>query len=200
VIIMRVYLDMCCLKRPFDDQSQARVATETSAILGILSLIDTGKLVGLRSPAHEFENALNPDPRRASAVQSWLDIRPVLPANQSSIDGNFQRLRGKGLSQFPRDARPQHEDDAGECLAVGDGLAARVPEPRLGGREHRLDQRPQVVVQDRLGHIRASMHRFASILPATLFIGIPSRRSVLSERRSYARRHRESRSRRCGLW
>jgi len=28
---MRVYLDICCLKRPFDDQSQERVRLESEA-------------------------------------------------------------------------------------------------------------------------------------------------------------------------
>jgi hypothetical protein len=69
---------------------------------------------------------------------------------------------------------------------VGDGLAARVPEPpRLWGWEQRFDQRPEFVVQDRLGHVRASMHLLTGVLPAILFIGTPSCRSPLSERCSY---------------
>jgi predicted nucleic acid-binding protein len=33
---MRIYLDVCCLSRPFDDQSQDKVRLETEAIIGIL--------------------------------------------------------------------------------------------------------------------------------------------------------------------
>lgn len=33
----RIYLDVCCLNRPFDNQSQPRIALETQAILTILS-------------------------------------------------------------------------------------------------------------------------------------------------------------------
>ena len=36
LIIMKIYLDACCLNRPFDDQSQARVCLETEAISLIL--------------------------------------------------------------------------------------------------------------------------------------------------------------------
>jgi len=32
---MRIYLDMCCLKRPFDDQSQPRVR-----VLGVAELAE----------------------------------------------------------------------------------------------------------------------------------------------------------------
>ena len=34
---MLLYLDICCLKRPFDDQAQPRVRLETEAVLGLLA-------------------------------------------------------------------------------------------------------------------------------------------------------------------
>ena len=34
---LRIYLDVCCLNRPFDEQTQDRVRLETEAILTILS-------------------------------------------------------------------------------------------------------------------------------------------------------------------
>lgn len=45
---MKIYLDMCCLKRPFDNQSQPRIAMETSAILGVLAACESGNYVSLR--------------------------------------------------------------------------------------------------------------------------------------------------------
>ena len=33
---LRVYMDVCCLNRPFDDQAQDKVRLETEAIVGIL--------------------------------------------------------------------------------------------------------------------------------------------------------------------
>jgi len=38
----RIYLDACCLNRPFDDQTQLRIALETQAILAILSQCESG--------------------------------------------------------------------------------------------------------------------------------------------------------------
>jgi hypothetical protein len=37
IAVMRLYLDICCLKRPFDDQAQPRVRIETEAVLGLLA-------------------------------------------------------------------------------------------------------------------------------------------------------------------
>ncbi|MCL2304843.1 MAG: PIN domain-containing protein [Planctomycetaceae bacterium] len=40
---MRIYLDTCCLSRPFDAQTNERVILETEAILGIINRCQTGK-------------------------------------------------------------------------------------------------------------------------------------------------------------
>jgi hypothetical protein len=39
-----VYLDVCALSRPFDDQSQMRIRLETDAVQLILSHIRSGSL------------------------------------------------------------------------------------------------------------------------------------------------------------
>ena len=38
---MRIYLDTCCLNRPFDKQTDNRVILETEAILGIIDRCET---------------------------------------------------------------------------------------------------------------------------------------------------------------
>jgi hypothetical protein len=42
---MRLYLNMCCLKRPFDDQTQARIRLETEAIDAVLLLVEMGHML-----------------------------------------------------------------------------------------------------------------------------------------------------------
>lgn len=39
---MVLYLDTCCLNRPFDDQRQPRVHLETEAVLAILFTVESG--------------------------------------------------------------------------------------------------------------------------------------------------------------
>jgi hypothetical protein len=65
---MVVYLDICCLKRPFDDQAQARVRLETEAVLGLLAE-DPSRATFVRSAAHDLENDQNPLAWRAERVR-----------------------------------------------------------------------------------------------------------------------------------
>lgn len=58
---MKLYIDMCALKRPFDDRSQPRVESEASAILDLLGRIMAGEHSLVWSPALTFENEADPD-------------------------------------------------------------------------------------------------------------------------------------------
>ena len=40
----RVYLDMCSLKRPFDDQRQPRVREEAAAVAAIIARAEAGEI------------------------------------------------------------------------------------------------------------------------------------------------------------
>ena len=40
---MKIYLDVCCLNRPFDDQRQERIHFETEALELIFKRIDKGE-------------------------------------------------------------------------------------------------------------------------------------------------------------
>jgi hypothetical protein len=41
--MLKIYLDVCCLNRPLDDQVQERIRRETAAIMHILSYFATGQ-------------------------------------------------------------------------------------------------------------------------------------------------------------
>jgi len=69
-----IYLDVCCLNRPFDDQAQPRIRLETEAILEIIRCCRTGKWKLLSSTALESEIARTPDLTRREQVQEILAI------------------------------------------------------------------------------------------------------------------------------
>lgn len=69
---MRAYLDICALKRPFDDQNQPRVRLEANAVLELLAA-PPDRVTFVHSPAHDVENAQNPFPWRAGRVAAWLE-------------------------------------------------------------------------------------------------------------------------------
>lgn len=41
---MKIYLDTCSLQRPLDSRNQVRIIVEAEAILGILSLFESGRI------------------------------------------------------------------------------------------------------------------------------------------------------------
>jgi predicted nucleic acid-binding protein len=55
MINKRVYLDVSVLSRPFDDQQQARIRLETTALELILAHVRTGGLEIVASPVHQIE-------------------------------------------------------------------------------------------------------------------------------------------------
>ncbi len=99
---MKVYLDICCLKRPFDDQSQPRIAVESAAVVAILAAAERGEFELLRSAAHYAENATDPDPERRAAVAAWLAAGPEPQAASETVRSRFAAFRAAGLG--PMDA------------------------------------------------------------------------------------------------
>ena len=67
---MRVYLDMCCYNRPYDDQSQLSVAMETQSKLHIQQRIKAGMLDLIGSYTLDYEASRNPyEMRKQSIIQ-----------------------------------------------------------------------------------------------------------------------------------
>jgi len=96
---MRVYLDMCCLKRPFDDQSQPRVRLETEAVLSLLAA-ESATLEFIRSAALLLENIQNPIVLRAARVDLWLKQKPAPPVDPAMLRSRTGELIGCGLAGF----------------------------------------------------------------------------------------------------
>ena len=66
---VRVYLDVCCLQRPFDDQRQARIHLEAEAVKLILARIENGELLWFSSDVVDDEISQNTDADRALKAQ-----------------------------------------------------------------------------------------------------------------------------------
>ena len=69
---MKVYLDVCCLNRPFDDQGQERIRLEAEAVLLILTRLQAGEWQWLSSEVVEDEIVQTPDPKRRERVQNLV--------------------------------------------------------------------------------------------------------------------------------
>ena len=96
---MRVYLDMCCLKRPFDDQSQPRIHLESEAVLALLSA-GSAKAEFVRGAALDLENDQNPLAQRAAKVRLWLEAVPAVQPPVEPLDKRTKELMALGFKNF----------------------------------------------------------------------------------------------------
>lgn len=70
--MVRVYLDNCCFNRPYDDQSQFRIALETQCKLRIQDRIKSGELALVASYMLRYECAANPHIMRREAIETFI--------------------------------------------------------------------------------------------------------------------------------
>jgi hypothetical protein len=94
-----VYLDVCCLKRPFDAQDQLLVRLETEAILSLLS-VPPPRMTFVRAPVHVLENSFNPVPWRREAISVWLSLDPIAALPEAALVSRTDELIGLGFKRF----------------------------------------------------------------------------------------------------
>ncbi len=70
---MKIYLDVCCLNRPFDDQSQDRIRIESEAILIIIGHLEARDWDWIGSEIIDFEIDQTPDIERRRRVHLIAD-------------------------------------------------------------------------------------------------------------------------------
>jgi predicted nucleic acid-binding protein len=95
---MLLYLDMCCIKRPFDDQSHPRIRLESEAVLGLLAA-ESDSLRFVRSAALWLENEQNPLPTRAARVRRWLGTPQLIPEATAVVSRASDMIK-LGLKSF----------------------------------------------------------------------------------------------------
>ena len=96
---MRIYLDVCCLKRPFDDQSQPRIHLESEALLALLGA-PADRAEFIHAPAHDLENNQNPLPVRAERVREWLTVMPLVELPDQALVARTAELMALGFKNF----------------------------------------------------------------------------------------------------
>ncbi len=57
----KIYLDVCCINRPFDNQTQDRIHIESEAVLLIISHFESGEWEWIGSEIVDWEIDENPD-------------------------------------------------------------------------------------------------------------------------------------------
>jgi hypothetical protein len=61
---MKIYLDVCCLNRPYDDQTQDRIHLESEAVIAIFRHIEQGEWIWVSSGVVNYELSRTTDQER----------------------------------------------------------------------------------------------------------------------------------------
>lgn len=96
----RIYLDVCCLNRPFDDSSQDRIRLEAEAVLSIYRKCRMGDWVLLNSEVIESELRQTPDPQKGELIMAALAVALDKSKLDSSLKQRAAELTKLGLKPF----------------------------------------------------------------------------------------------------
>jgi len=123
---MKIYMDNCCLNRPFDDQSNLRVHLEAEAIKTILTLVEQQKWNLVSSKVLKFEISKIMDESRRKelmAIESLaseiIQINPLIATRANE----FERL---GVQSFDALHLACSEHHADVLLTVDDKFLKKI--------------------------------------------------------------------------
>lgn len=97
---MRIYLDVCCLNRPFDDQAQDKIRLESEAVLTILSRGQIGIWSLLNSAVIDIEVAKISDNDRRQKVELLCSNLQFYIVVDNEIENRARKLGKLGFTLF----------------------------------------------------------------------------------------------------
>ena len=115
---MNVYLDNCCMNRPFDDQSDRRIRFESEAVKVILSLCEQRRWHNVA----RFEIDQIPDEDRRKKLQLVSGQTDDVVKIDKGISGRAKEFEEKGVQAFDALHLACAEDGADVFLTVDDNL------------------------------------------------------------------------------
>jgi len=96
----RIYLDVCCFNRPFDNQTQSRIRVETEAILAILERCETGVWELVISEMVETEVAQITDQERRQRIDGALLMARSNIMVNDKVESRAKDLQNLGFQGF----------------------------------------------------------------------------------------------------
>jgi hypothetical protein len=130
---MRLYIDLSCFNRPFDDQSQERIRLETEAILSVLTRVVEGKETLLWSWVMSFENSKHPRPDRRDEIAVWQTRAERTVELSNSIQERAREFAQQGIRALDAAHLAAAEIGGAEVVLTCDAVMVRRA-ARLGLR------------------------------------------------------------------
>ena len=97
---MKIYMDVCCLNRPFDDQTQDKIRIESDAILAILSKCMSGEWQLLSSEVLDIEIENTPDKWKKSKVYELYKLADGKIILNDTIVKRASEIQISGIKSF----------------------------------------------------------------------------------------------------
>ena len=96
----KIYLDVCCLNRPYDDQTQLRIQLESASKLMIQSFVAGGQIDLVWSYVIEFENSKNPFPEIKNTILAFKQHADEVVIPTQSIEDTAKILQSGGFKTY----------------------------------------------------------------------------------------------------
>jgi predicted nucleic acid-binding protein len=97
---MKIYLDMCCFNRPYDDQGQARIRLETEAKLMLQQRIRDRSCELVWSSVLDFECSRNPFEEHRLAILEWRTLASEIVIADPGIVAKATEMAGQGIGSY----------------------------------------------------------------------------------------------------
>jgi predicted nucleic acid-binding protein len=95
-----IYLDVCCLNRPFDDQTQERVRLEAEAVRLILERCQNGEWRLLNSEVIDFELRKSSDITKLEQIKMWTASANTKISIMESVESRSAEIVKLGFKTF----------------------------------------------------------------------------------------------------
>ena len=97
---MRIYLDMCCFNRPYDDQTQARIHLETEAKLLLQQKVKNAECDLICSSVLDFECKNNPFEEHRHAILQWRWLAKEVVMTNDEVIARAKEHESHGIGRF----------------------------------------------------------------------------------------------------
>ncbi len=115
---MKIYMDNCCLNRPFDSQSNIRVHLESEAIKLILEECEQKEWSLVSSQVLEFEISNTTDITRKNNLNSMINLATTFVILSNEIKYRAKKFEVTGIQSFDALHLASAENNADVLLSV----------------------------------------------------------------------------------
>jgi predicted nucleic acid-binding protein len=141
-----VYLDLCCLKRSFDDGTVERVRREAEAVAAIMAMAESREVELVHSSVHDLENDRNPREERRLTVRLWLQAATISVETSPAITARGTELSALGFGTLDALHLAFAEAAAARWFVTTDDRLVKL------GLRHRENLIVEVVGPDQIRH------------------------------------------------